>query len=397
MIFLSLPKVNLGQAPDLGTASNFAIFTAVGAITNTGGTIIAGDLGTDVGAITGFPPGTIVGQIRTETDPVSTQAATDVCAAYMNLASRTCGTSIGVTLGNGQALTPGVYCTGAGAAATLNGNLNLDAQGNPNAVFIIKVDGAFATSSLSTITLINGANLNNVFFQVNGQVDLGANSVFFGNILSNGVINLLESADLFGRALACAGAINLNNNTVDNRQAAPLPITLSGFTVQNKNCVANLKWTTASEQNSKHFEVQHSTDGLKYVLLTIIPSSGNSNTEKHYNYNGKLISRHNYFRLRMVDLDGSSKLSAVISVTSSCNITSISVFPNPANKMVTVSGLQGANQVRLLDPLGKMITNIKTSNRSKTLDMASLPKGIYLIQVMQNNIVIENIKVIKSQ
>ncbi len=99
----------------------------------------------------------------------------------------------------------------------------------------------------------------------------------------------------------------------------------------------------------------------------------------------------------MVDLDGSSKLSAVVSVTSNCNNTSISVYPNPVNKVVTVSGLQGANQVRLLDQLGKMITNIKTSNRSETLNISSLPKSIYLIQILQNNMVIENIKVIKSQ
>jgi len=398
---LSFPKVNFGQAPNLGTASSFAIFTSAGAITNTGATTINGNLGVFVGAYTGTPLPTVTGDTHLG-DAIAEQAAADVCAAYNSLGTPACGVGdivIATTLGNGQTLTPGTYCTGA--ATTINGNLILDAQGDANAVFIIQIDGALATTAGSTITLINGANLCNVYFQVSGAASLGANSVFRGTILGNGEINLAAEAILEGRALTCAGAINLNTNTVTNSCAAGagqvLPVTLSSFTVQNNNCVANLKWTTASEQNSKHFEVQHSTDGKKYVQLTNIPSSGNSNVVKHYNYSSRLISKHNYFRLRMVDLDGSSKLSAVVSVTSNCNNTSISVYPNPVNKVVTVSGLQGANQVKLLDQLGKMITNIKTSNSSETLNMSSLPKGIYLIQVLQNNMVIENIKVIKSQ
>ena len=66
------------------------------------------------------------------------------------------------------------------------------------------------------ITLINGASEGNVFFGVTGAVSLGAGSTFRGTVLGHGAISLATGASLFGRALTCAGAIELNNNTVTN-------------------------------------------------------------------------------------------------------------------------------------------------------------------------------------
>ncbi len=86
-------------------------------------------------------------------------------------------------------------------------------------------------------------------------------------------------------------------------------------------------------------KVQHSTDGVAFTTTGIVPASGNSNTEKHYSYNSNLISQNNYFRLRMVDVAGSSKFSAVVSVNSNCGSNVIIVFPNPAKNMITVMGL----------------------------------------------------------
>jgi len=82
---------------------------------------------------------------------------------------------LGVALGNNQTLTPNIYCTGA--ASTLTGNLTLDGQGNPNAVFIFKIDGAFAATTNTNILLINSANLRNVYWQINGAFTLGDGSV----------------------------------------------------------------------------------------------------------------------------------------------------------------------------------------------------------------------------
>jgi hypothetical protein len=103
-LLLLLSKAIFGQAPNLGTAANFAFFTSIGAFDNAGATYITGDIGTNSGALTGFPPGTLVGQAHVA-NATSAQAALDVDAAYNYLTGLTCGTTIGIALGNNQTLT----------------------------------------------------------------------------------------------------------------------------------------------------------------------------------------------------------------------------------------------------------------------------------------------------
>ncbi len=211
ILFFLIPKLTYGQAPDLGTTAGFAAFTAVGAFDALGASVVTGDVGTNVGAFTGFPPGVLIGSIHVA-DPISAQAAIDVASAYSDLVSIPCVTVLGVTLGSGQILTPDVYCTGA--ATTLNGDLILDAQGDPNAIFIFQMDGAFSTGVGANIVLINSAMLCNVYWQVNGVFQLGDLSNFQGTVIANGAIHLLEGASVLGRVLSTSGAIDLHNNVV---------------------------------------------------------------------------------------------------------------------------------------------------------------------------------------
>jgi len=213
ILLLIIPKVNFGQSPNLGTTSSFALFSAVGAFNNDGASVVTGDVGTNVGAFNAFPPGTLIGT-KHVADPASAQAAIDVANAYSDLFGMTPTDVIGVLLGNDQVIGPGVHKIGA--AATLNGNLILDGQGNPNSMFIFQIDGALSTGTFSTVTLINSASLCNVYWQINGAFDLGDNSVFRGTIIANGAITLLEGSSLLGRGLTKAGAISLHNNIVTN-------------------------------------------------------------------------------------------------------------------------------------------------------------------------------------
>jgi len=226
IVLLSFSMVIFAQAPILGTTNNFALFTAAGAFNNVGaGTVVIGDVGTHVGAFNAFPPGTLVGSIHVA-DPVTMQAAADVTVAYADLANRTCDAVIGVTLGNGQTLLPGTYCTGA--ASTLNGDLILDAAGDPNAIFIFQIGGALATSTLANVLLINGANLCNVYWQINGAFTLNDGSVFVGTVIANGAINLHIGSTLNGRALSQAGAISTSDNTVTMSLCLPPTILCAG-------------------------------------------------------------------------------------------------------------------------------------------------------------------------
>ena len=201
-----IPEINYGQAtaPNLGASAQFGVFTSAGAITNVGLTEITGDLGIGTaGAITGFPPGTVSGQIREGVllgDAIALQAATDVCDAHAQLQTPGCDTTV-FLVGGGQVITPGVTCVGA--ASVITGDLILDAQGDPDAVFIFNINGVLNTALDSRIILTGGAHLEcNVFFGVTGAVNLGINSLFQGTLLAGGgAVSLGSGATLNGRAL----------------------------------------------------------------------------------------------------------------------------------------------------------------------------------------------------
>ena len=228
-ILLLMPTANFAQAPALGAASSFALFTSVGAFNLSGPadiSMVTGDVGTNAGAFYGFPPGTLIGQKHIE-DAISLQAAADLSLAYGYLSTLS-GSVLGSLLGNGQILSPGIYSIGS--AATLNGNLTLNGEGNPNAIFIIKVGGALATSNFTNVFLINSASLQNVYWQIDGAFTLGDYSVFRGTVIANGQIELLEGSSLAGRGLTIAGSILMHNNQVTLTDGSIIPVTIPTLT-----------------------------------------------------------------------------------------------------------------------------------------------------------------------
>jgi hypothetical protein len=191
VMYATIANAGYGQIPDLGAAAGFAVFTAVGAFDVYGdATFVTGDVGTNVGAFNGFPPGTLFGSIHVA-DAVTAQAAQDVQNAYGYLDALTCGQVLTPPIGNGQILTPNIYCLGE--ASTLNGTLILDGQNDPDAVFIFQINGAFATSTNTNILLINSASLCNVFWQINGEFTLGGGSDFYGTITTDAPKNNFET------------------------------------------------------------------------------------------------------------------------------------------------------------------------------------------------------------
>ncbi len=203
-------------APSLGTADSFVVLGG-SAVTNTGPSVITGDLGVSPGtSITGFPPGLVVGATH-QTDAVALQAQNDTTTAYNVLAGEACGSTISADLG-GQTLVPGVYC--ASSTAGLTGTLTLDAGGDPNAVFVFEIGSALTTATDSSVLLINGAQQCHVFWQVGSSATLGTRTHFIGNILALTSISLNTDATLAGRALARNGAVTLDTNTISTPTCA---------------------------------------------------------------------------------------------------------------------------------------------------------------------------------
>jgi hypothetical protein len=198
-------------AVPLGTAANFAVL-AGSTITNTGSTTINGDLGLSPGtSVTGFPPGTVNGT-EDIADAAAVQAKNDLTTAYNDAAAESVTATIPTELG-GTTETPGVYNSAAGTFG-ITGTLTLDAQGNPNAVFIFQAASTLITASASNVVLINGAQASNVFWVVGSSATLGTNSTLQGSILALTSITVTTGATIDGRALARNGAVTLDTNTI---------------------------------------------------------------------------------------------------------------------------------------------------------------------------------------
>jgi hypothetical protein len=220
---VSFQTLASAQIPDLGDAQNFAVLGG-STVTNTGATIITGDVGVSPGsAITGFPPGVVTGTIY-RGGPEATAAQASVATAYAELAGMSCGTNLtGQDLG-GRTLTPGVYCFDT--SAPLTGTLTLDAQGNSNAIFVFKIGTTLITASNSAVNVINGGTGNNVFFQVGTSATLGTNTAFQGNIIALTSVTLTTGASITpGRALAINGAVTLDTNIISIAGSAVPPPT----------------------------------------------------------------------------------------------------------------------------------------------------------------------------
>lgn len=200
------PVINLGTAAPNGIMAGTA-FTCV-----TGGTINA-DIAISPGStVTGFPPCVITGT-QNLANAVAAQAQIDLTAAYNQAAGLACppANNIGTTDIGGTTKAPGVYCSASTIGVT--GALTLDGQGDPNAFWVFQAGSGLTTAG--DIVLINGAQAKNVYWQVGSSATIGTASQWKGNILALTSITLVDNANLIGRALARNGAVSLGtNNTI---------------------------------------------------------------------------------------------------------------------------------------------------------------------------------------
>jgi len=386
------PKLNFAQAPDLGTTSTFSIFTATGAIDILGSSTIMGDVGTNFGAYFKSPSSTIFGNVN-NTNSTSAMAAADVATAYNDLVGRTCGLTIAGLGTLRETLGPDtVFCLNG--AQTLDGDLTLDGQNDPSSIFIIKIDGALSTTASSRVLLINSASFCNVFWQVNGMVELEISSTFSGTIVANGAISLLNNAVLNGRALSQVGAISLSNNSVTGCDASgtPLPVVLTSFTAEILEGNVLLNWATASEINNDYFIVQRSKDGIIIEDILRVNGSGNSFIVSQYSaIDYQPFDGISYYRLKQIDIDGTIDYSDFVSLNFK-KTGDIKISPNPFNTSTTITIPEISNlvecEIRVYNVLGEEVIRKSIKELVTTLEADKLLSGIYLCLITSNQEII---------
>jgi len=218
----AVPAVVQAAPVDLATVSPFVVLGGT-SVTNTGPSVLNGNLGVSPGtSLTGFGLPAVVNGATHENDEVAAQAQSDLTTAYNVAAEQPIAADLsGTDLGN-RTLNPGAYRYSS--SALLTGPLTLNAQGDPNAVFVFEIGSALTTESGSSVNLINGASPCNVYWQVGSSAELGTTTKFVGNLMALSSISLNNAVAVEGRMLARNGQVSLINDVL----SAPLCATGGG-------------------------------------------------------------------------------------------------------------------------------------------------------------------------
>ena len=200
---------------ELGTTSSFSVL-AGSTITNIGPTTMSGDLGLSPGtSVTGAPQ--VLGQTHVD-DAVAIGAKSSLTTAFNDAASRPSTGSAGADRA-GQSFLPGVR-TASSSLLLSSGAVTLNAQGDPNAVFIFQIGTTLTTGSATKVLLINGAQACNVFWEVGSSATLGTGTQFVGTIMAGESITAGTASTIEGRLLAQTAAVTLESNTITTSACA---------------------------------------------------------------------------------------------------------------------------------------------------------------------------------
>ena len=158
----------------------------------------------------------------------------------------------------------------------------------------------------------------------------------------------------------------------------PLPVVLTSFAAQRQSTGVLLRWATATEQHNAHFDLQRSSDGLRFATVATLPGRGTTTQPSSYSFFDQLaLLGPLYYRLRQVDVGGAATFSAVVAV-SGPQAPEMAVFPNPAHDFFTIAGPTAARyQVR--NQLGQKVGQGIIADGVATVELARLPAGVYQI------------------
>jgi hypothetical protein len=386
----SIPVLTGPVAPNLATVACYTVFSSNGTVSNSATTYVTGDVGTNVDSTTGYNPMTTIGTVHPRPDLSTAQAAIDLQNVYTYLDTLKYNIQLmfPAQFGNSLILTPHIYWLNA--ATVFTDTLFLNAEGNPDAVFVFQINGALTTSAYSMVSLINGAQAKNVYWEVQGAVTINSNSNFSGTIVSNdGAIVLSTGDTLAGRALTTTGSVNstliIANNAYGGYCSNILPVNLLSFSANCSNRYEELKWSTTTETDNKYFTVERSADGKGWQSVGSVQGAGNSAVSRAYSFSDNTPNPSiAYYRLMLTDFAGNESYSSVVNAGNCEAIAgdNLVLYPNPSSGKFEILFTGDKSQVYSTEIYNSVGERVCMFNGFKSaFDLYNQASGVYFIQL----------------
>jgi uncharacterized membrane protein len=168
-------------------------------------------------------------------------------------------------------------------------------------------------------------------------------------------------------------------------EAIPLPTVLVSFDAKLINCKTQLNWKTLAEDNLKNYELEMSTDGINYDLLTTVEAKGVNGKGSNYSYSYTAKNGTTYYRLKSVDLNSSYAFSNVAKVTKDCGKVSVNVYPNPSSEMISIDINNFADNDMMMGVLynlsGAEVSRYYLNNANTQIRVSDFTSGVYYLKV----------------
>lgn len=175
-----------------------------------------------------------------------------------------------------------------------------------------------------------------------------------------------------------------------------LPVRLTDFAAVPQNCEIKLQWKTEDELNFSHFEIESSSDGKFFKKIGSLPAT--LYTHSYHFITAKVNSGKNYYRLKMVDLDGKIEYSKIVAAINRCSESRVHVYPNPAQDYIFIAGLEGKEKLLLVDLKGRIVKRQGAEGRPTIkIEIGNLPDAIYYVAVIKDEQLLTQIKIVKRK
>lgn len=289
---------------------------------------------------------------------------------------------------------PGVWFWNANGYPQIQFNFRNASVGTTNGAFPVGVwkHIACVRSGASIMVYING--ILNVTGTVGSGTPVYNIPARFGTMSYylysppeyNGFNGKMDEMRIYNRALTAAEILGMSGGA--------LPVKLTSFTAANKNNTVSLKWQTQYEQNSSHYTIQRSTDGLNFTDAGRVAAAGNSNLPLNYSYSDLLPAAIQsqetvFYRLQSVDVDGKFSYSQVIALQLDAKDMQLFVSPNPAKDVLQVqTGNSNAGNAVLIisDASGREVVRknieLQQGNNSIPVNISMLGRGTYFVRIV---------------